>query len=167
MMTPKVQKAMNQQVNMEAYSAYIYLSISAYFAKTNLEGFAHWMRLQAEEELQHAMKLFDHILERDGDAQLMAVKAPPSDWKTPLAAVTAALKHEKKNTALINALVGLAKSEKDHATDNFLQWYVQEQVEEEAQAQALVDKVKLIGNSGGALFILDQELAKRQLPPAA
>lgn len=163
MIPKKVEKAMNKQMNLEMYSSYIYLSMAAYFDSLNLDGFAHWMRLQAQEEMSHSMKLFDFILERDGTIDLAAVKAPPKAWKTPLAAVREALKHEKLNTTQINDLMNLAFSEKDHATRIFLQWFVAEQVEEESSASKLVEKVKLVEKDSGAMFILDQDLGKRTL----
>ena len=163
-MIPKpVEKAMNKQMNLELYSSYVYLSMSAYFDSLNLEGFAHWMRLQSQEELTHSMKLFDFILERDGDVDLTAVKAPTKTWKSPLAACQNALDHEKLNTKQINDLMELSFKHKDHATRIFLQWFVEEQVEEESTALALVEKVKLVGKDSGALYILDQDLGKRQL----
>jgi ferritin len=166
MLTKKVQTSLNKQLNNEFYSAYLYLAMSAYFDSTNLEGFAHWMRLQYEEEVMHAMKLYDHILEREGTVELTAIKAPPAVWKAPLAACEDALKAERVNTKQINDLVDLAFTTNDHATRVFLQWFITEQVEEEASATRLVEKVKLVGSDKGALFILDQELARRQ-PEAA
>ena len=163
MINKKVETALNKQMNQELHAAYIYLSMSAYFAETNLDGFAHWMRLQSQEEIIHAMKVFDFILDREGKVALTAVKAPPTTWKSPLAACQDALKSERINTKQINDLVELSFATKDHATRVFLQWFVDEQVEEEASASKLVEKVKLVKDDKGALFILDQELAKRQL----
>lgn len=165
MLAKKIETAMNKQINLEAYSAYLYLGISTYFAGKNLDGFAHWMRLQAQEELMHAMKLLDYVLERGGNVSFDAVKAPPATWKTPLAACQAALKHEQFNTKQLNALMDIANAAKDHASSTFLQWYVDEQVEEEATAEALIEKVKLVADSGGGTYMLDRELAGRQLGP--
>ena len=165
MLSKKIETALNKQMNLEMYSSYIYLAIAAYFDEKNLEGFAHWMKLQAQEELMHSIKIFDHILERDGKVKLMDVKAPPATWKSPLAACEAALKHEKLNTKQINSLMDLSYAEKDHASKTFLQWFVDEQVEEEASATALVERLKMVGNSGGGLFMLDRQLASRQLGP--
>lgn len=162
-MITKIETALNRQLNNEYYSGYLYLAMAAWFDVMNLEGFSHWMRLQAQEELVHAMRIYDHILEREGTVKLAAVKAPPATWKSPLAACQDALKAEQTNTKQINDVVELATSSHDHATRVFLQWFVIEQVEEEASATRLVEKVKLVGSDKGALFILDAELGKRQL----
>lgn len=166
MLSKKMEKNLNQQVNAELYSSYFYLSMSAYFSEINLSGCAHWMRLQAQEELIHGLKIYDYINERGGRSVLAAIEAPPKKWDSPTAVFTDVLSHEQKVTGLINELVDLAISEKDHATNNFLQWFVAEQVEEEASANEVLQKVKLASKEGG-LFILDQELAKRTLGPAA
>lgn len=163
-MTKKIQDAINKQMNLELYSAYIYLSMSAYFASLNLDGFAHWMRLQAQEELGHSLRLYDFLLERDATVKLAAVKAPPTEWKSPLQACQDALKHERVNTKQINDLMNLSVSANDHATRIFLQWFVTEQVEEESSASKLAERVKQVKDNTGALFILDAELANRQLP---
>lgn len=163
MLTKKIEKAINVQMNLEFHSAYIYLSMSAYFASLNFEGFAHWMRLQAQEEFGHAMRLYDYVLEQDSSIDLAAVKAPAKTWKSPLDACQSALKHERLNTKQINDLMNLAYNTNDHATRIFLQWFVTEQVEEESSASKLAEKVKLVASDSGAMFILDQELAKRQL----
>ncbi len=163
MITTKIEDALNKQMNEELHAGYTYLSMSAYFQSINLEGFAHWMKLQAQEELGHSMKLFDFIIDRDGTVALTAVKAPPTTWKSPLAVCEDALKTEQVNTKQINDLVELAMTAKDHATRVFLQWFVTEQVEEEATASRLVEKVKLVKDDKGAMFFLDQELGKRQI----
>lgn len=165
MLSKKIETALNKQMNLEMYSSYIYLSMAAYFDGLNLEGFSHWMKLQAQEELLHSIRIFDHILERDGSVKLMDVKAPIATWKSPLAACEAALKHEQMNTKQINALMDLSYAEKDHASKTFLQWFVDEQVEEEASSTALVEKVKMVKGSGGGLFMLDRQLSARQLAP--
>lgn len=167
MLSKKIETAINKQLNNEYYSGYLYLAMSAWFDAINLEGFAHWMRLQAQEELDHAMKLYDHLLEREGTVALTTVKAPPASWKSPLAACQDALKAERVNTKQINDLVELATSSNDHATRVFLQWFIIEQVEEEASATRLVEKVKLVGSDKGAMFILDSDMGKRQLSAAA
>ncbi len=167
MFVKKLDTAMSKQFNMELYSSYLYLSAAAYLHTKNLEGFAHWMRLQAQEELTHAAKIFDYIIERDGNLVLTDVKAPTATFKSPLAACEAALAHEKKNSKQLNDLMDIAIAAKDHAAAAFLQWFVDEQVEEESQTTQLVENVKMVKDSGGALFMLDRELAKRQLTPAA
>jgi ferritin len=162
MLSEKMQAAMNKQINAELHSAYIYLSMAAYFEDKNLPGFAHWMRLQAKEEVGHAMKFFDFIVERRGRVLLEPVAAVPTDWPSPLAVFENALAHEQKVTGLINDLVNLALAEKDHASNSFLQWFVDEQVEEEASADAIVQKLKMAGDTPVALLILDQELGERE-----
>ncbi|MCZ7540106.1 MAG: ferritin [Anaerolineae bacterium] len=162
MLSEKMQAAMNKQINAELHSAYIYLAMAAYFEHENLPGFAHWMRLQANEELGHALKFFDFIVERRGRVVLEPVGAVPSEWASPLSVFENALAHEQKVTGLIHGLVNLAVEERDHASDSFLQWFVDEQVEEEASADAVVQQLKLAGDSGVALLILDRELGARQ-----
>ena len=135
MLNGKIEKAFNDQLNAELYSSYLYLSMSAYFQSINLSGFASWMRAQAQEELVHAMKFYNFINGRGGRVILKAVEAPPVSWESPLAAFEATYEHEQKVTGLINQLVELAMAEHDHASSIFLQWFVSEQVEEEASAQ--------------------------------
>ncbi len=161
MLSQRMEEALNKQVNAELYSAYLYLSMAAYFESMNLEGFAHWMKMQTQEELTHAMKFYNFINERGGRVRLATIEAPPSEWASPLAAFEAALKHEQYVTSLINDLVNLALEERDHATNIFLQWFVSEQVEEEASVGAVVERLKLVGDSPQGLFMVDREMAKR------
>jgi ferritin len=161
MLSEKVQDQLNKQLNAELYSSYLYLSMSAYFQSLNLSGFANWMRVQAQEELMHAMKFYDFINEREGRVTLQAVEVPPSEWASPLAVFEHVYEHEQKVTGLINDLVNLAIGERDHATNNFLQWFVSEQVEEEASANEVVQRLKLLGDDKSGLFMLDRELAQR------
>jgi len=158
----KIQDAINKQINHEFYSAYLYLSMSAYFESINLKGFAHWMRTQAKEEDEHAMKLYKFLVERGGKVILSEIEKPPLEWKSPLDAIESAYKHEQKVTEMINGLVNLAAAEKDRATEVFLQWFVNEQVEEENSTNELVQKLKLVGDSGNGLLMIDSELAKRK-----
>ena len=168
MIKEKIQDALNEQLNAELYSSYLYLSMSAYFESIALKGFANWMRIQAQEELAHAMKFHDFLQERGGRVILTAVDAPQTQWDSPLAAFEHVYQHEQKVTGLINNLVNLAISEADHAANNFLQWFVAEQVEEESSADEIVQKMKLLGDDRSALFFLDQELGKRVfMPPTA
>lgn len=168
MLSAKVQKALNDQLNFEYYSAYLYFSMSAYFEAKGLKGCANWMRVQYQEELVHVDKFFDFILERGGKVTLAEIAKPPSSWKTNLAPFQAALEHERKVTARIGKLVETARTEMDHATENFLQWFVAEQVEEEASVGEIVDQMKLAGESGGGMYMIDKELAARVFtPPAA
>lgn len=168
MLKKKIQDAINAQINAELYSAYLYLSMAAYFESVNLKGFANWMRVQDQEERFHAMKFYNYVIERGGKVLLTAIDSPETAWKSPLAAFTAAYEHELKVTAMINGLVDLAIKESDHATASFLQWYVNEQVEEEANVDGVVQQLKLGGDNSSALFMIDKELAARvYTPPAA
>jgi ferritin len=168
MINQKMAAAINQQINAELYSSYLYLAMAAGFKESGLDGFANWMQVQAQEELTHAMKFYSYLNERDGRVELEAIDKPPCKWEKPLAAFQAAYGHEQKVTALINDLVELAQEVKDHATQAFLQWFVNEQVEEEANAKALVDKLKLVGDNPQGLFMIDDQLAARTfvMPPA-
>ncbi len=166
MLKPKIQDAFNRQINAELYSSYLYLSMSAYFESINLKGMANWMRIQAGEEMQHAMKFYDSINERGGRVLLTQVEGPKTEWDSPLAAFDETCRHEAKVTGLINDLVDLAIKEKDHAANVFLQWFVTEQVEEEATAKEIADKLRIAGDNAGVLFMIDQELGQRTTAPA-
>jgi len=152
---------LNKQINMEFYSSYIYLSMAADFVNKNLTGFGGWMRAQSAEETGHGMKIFRFLEERGEKVELAAIDAPPQTWKTPLAAFQDALAHEKKVTASIAGIFELARKQQDHATEIFLQWFVSEQVEEEAQTDEIVEKLELIKDNTGALLMLDKELGQR------
>ena len=167
MIKEKIREALNQQLNAELFSSYLYLSMAAYFESINLKGFANWMRVQTQEELVHAMKFYDFIIERGGKVILSSIESPPTEWASPLAVFEHAYQHEQKVTGLINTLVDLAIAEQDHATNNFLQWFVAEQVEEEASADEVVQKIKLMGDASGGLFMIDSELAQRIFTPPA
>ncbi len=161
MLSEKMEKALNEQINAELYSAYLYLSMSAYADSINLSGFAHWLRAQFQEEQSHALKLFHYVVERGGRVVLGAIGEPPTDFKSPLKLFEDVLAHERKVTGLINALYALAVQEKDYATQNALQWFVGEQVEEEANATQIVEQIKMVGDKGTPLFMLDRQLAAR------
>ncbi len=154
-------KALNNQVNAEMYSSYLYLSMESYFQSVSLSGFASWMRGQVQEELFHGMKFYDFVNERGGRVTLDTIGKPDSEWKSVLAAFEHILKHEQMVTAMINDLMDLAIAEQDHATKIFLQWFVSEQVEEEATVGEVVNKLRLIKNDSAGLFFLDAEMAKR------
>ncbi len=158
----RIVDALNKQINAELYSAYLYLSMASYFESKGLKGFANWMRVQWQEELTHAMKIYDYVVERGGRVKLYAIDEPPAEWDSPLAAFEAAYNHEVKVTGMINELVELAMAEKDYATYNMLQWFVAEQVEEEASTSEIVDKLRLIGDDGRGLLMIDRELGARQ-----
>lgn len=161
MIKAKVETAINNQINKELYSYYLYLSMAAHFESNNLKGFSHWLRVQANEESEHAMKLYDYLLQRGGRVVLQTIEAPPSNWKSYQHIFEDAYQHEQRVTGLIHELVELACAEKDYATDVFLEWFVSEQVEEETNALEVLQRVKLAGNEGGALLMLNSELGKR------
>ncbi len=166
MLSEKMEKALNAQVNAELYSSYLYLSMESYLQDTGLDGFANWMRMQAREELEHAMKIYDFIFSCGGRARLGAIEAPTQDWESVLAVFENALGHEQHVTSLINDLMNLAIEEKDHATNIFLQWFVTEQVEEEEAAGAIVNRLRLAAGRGEALLSLDRELGQRTFTPS-
>jgi ferritin len=161
MINQPVLDRMNEQIMQELYSAYLYLSMSAYFEAENLPGFATWMRVQATEEQGHAMKFYDYILDRGGKVVLMAIPQPPTVFKSPLDIFTQSYEHEQKVTALINNINNVAAAEKDVASGIFLQWFINEQVEEERNASQIMDILNKIGSSVGGLYQLDHRLGKR------
>ena len=168
MLTPDMQQRLNNQLNAELYSSYLYLSMSAYFESTDLGGFGNWMRVQAREELMHAMKFFDYVNSRGGRVALQPIEGPATEWKSPTDAFEEVYGHEQKVTGLINALASSAVAESDHATNSFLQWFVNEQVEEEESANRILRNLKLVGSDGTGLLMLDRELSQRVFtPPAA
>lgn len=156
-----MQDAMNEQVNKEFFSSYLYLSMAAYFEDKNLTGFAHWMRLQADEEREHAMKFYNYILDAGGRVYLKAIDAPETDWKSNLQVAEQVAEHEGKVTASIHDLYALALEEKDYAAQVMLHWFISEQVEEEKNAAELVAKLRLIEERGTAVLMLDHRLSKR------
>jgi len=161
MLSKKMEAALNKQVNAELFSSYLYLAMAADFEARNLPGIAHWLRAQAREENGHGMKFYGYINDRRGRVTLAAIAAPQAEWASPLAAFEAVLGHEEKVTGLINNLVALAAEEKDNATSVLLQWFVTEQVEEEKNADAIVQQLKMIGDSPHGLIMLDRALAQR------
>jgi len=165
MISEKVEQALNDQIREEFYSAYLYLSMSTYFEATNLAGFANWMRVQFQEEQLHALKLLDYLCERGGRVRLQGIKEPQQDWESPLQVMQNVLEHEQSVTALVNRLVDIAVAESDHATNAAMQWFVNEQVEEESTADQLVQELKLIQDSPGGLFMLNRELGQRIFTP--
>ena len=168
MLTDKMKEALNKQINGEIYSAYLYLSMSAYSEYIGLKGVANWFMVQYKEEMEHAMKIYNYINSQSGQVKLMAVDQPPTEFESPLDMFEKTLQHEKSVTKRINDLVNLAIEEKDHATQFFLQWFVTEQVEEEANDSDIISKLKLAGTEGNALLMIDKELTTRVfVPPAA
>lgn len=162
MLKKSVEDALNKQLNAELYSSYLYLSMSAYCDSIPLKGFAKWLRMQAEEEKAHGMKFFDYIIEAGGTVKLAKIDGPKTGWKSVGDVFDQVYEHEKKVTGLINSLMDLSIKEKDYATQNFLGWFVKEQVEEEANASEIQAQIKMMGDIVGHLFWLDHELGKRQ-----
>ena len=168
MISKKMEDALNNQIREELFSAYLYLSMSAWFETLNLKGFANWMNVQNQEEQVHAMKIFNFINERGGTVKLQKIEQPQHEWKSSLEAFEAAYKHEQHITGCINDLVHMAMEEKDRATQVFLDWFVNEQVEEEASADEIVQNLKLVGDHGHGMLMLDREFGQRVFaPPAA
>jgi ferritin len=156
-----MQDAINEQINKELYSAYMYLSMAAYCEDANLPGSARWMRAQANEEVEHAMKFFDYVNERGGRVVLKAIDQPAVEFQGLLDVFERTLEHEQYVTSLIDNLYTLALEEKDYASQSFLQWFIDEQVEEEASATEIVETLKMIGDKGHALVMLDRQLGSR------
>ena len=162
MISDTLRDEMNLQIKYEMYSAYMYLAMSAWCAERNLTGFAHWMSLQAQEEVDHAMRFFHFMLERGGSIELQAIEAPPVDYGTPLAVMEQSLEHEKFVSSRIHHLYKLAVEEGDYPAQVMLQWFVSEQVEEEASIGEIVERMKMFGSDGASLLMLDTQLAARQ-----
>ncbi len=165
MISKKMNEVLNGQVNAELYSSYLYLSMSTWFSEKSLSGFAGWMRAQAQEELFHSVKILDYILERGGNIRLEAIEKPRESWSSPLEVLQETAGHEAKVTDLVNDLVDVALEERDHAASIFLQWFVAEQVEEEATVGEVVEKMKMIGDHSAGLFAMDMEMGKRVFTP--
>jgi ferritin len=161
MFSPVVQDKMNQQIMHEMYSAYMYLSMSAHCESANLPGFASWLRMQAEEEMEHAMKFYDFIHERNGKVVLFAIDQPPSEFGTPREIFEQVYAHEQKVTGLINSIYELSVKENDYPSQIFLHWFIEEQVEEESNSSQILETLKMIGDSANGLFMLDHQLGKR------
>lgn len=162
MISNKMQDALNKHLNAELFSSYLYLSMAAYFESTNMKGFANWMSKQSQEEYGHAMKFYKYLIDVGAKVDLAAIEKPEAKWTTAKQVFDEALSHEKKITKMINDLADLAVTEKDHATNIFLHWFVTEQVEEVASVEDIVYKFELIGDNKSGLFMLDRELSQRQ-----
>jgi ferritin len=165
--SPKMTDAINEQINAEIYSAYLYMSMAAYFEDLQLPGCAHWMMVQTQEEMTHVLRFYQHLNERGGRALMKPIAKPETKWDSPLACFQAVAAHEAKVTSLINNLMRLAREENDFASESFLQWFVNEQVEEEASVAEVIGKLKLVKETQGGLFMLDKEMAARvfAMPP--
>ena len=165
MVSKKLETAINKQVNAELWSAYLYLSMSMHFANNGLPGFANWFKVQFQEEQDHAHKFMSYLIAKGNKVELKAIDKVDTSWDSILHAFEETLKHEKVVTSLINDLVTIAKSENDYASENFLQWFVNEQVEEEETAQGMIDSLKLIGDNGFGIYTMDKELSTRSYAP--
>ena len=161
MLSKRIEKELNDQINAEYWSAYFYLSMAAYFENKNLPGFANWMKIQYQEEISHVMKFFNYVNERGGRVLLKPVDAVKTEWKDEIEVFEDTLNHEQKVTGLINNLVNIALEEKDHATNNILQWYVSEQVEEESGVDEILQQLKMMEGNKHGLLMLDRELKQR------
>lgn len=162
MISKKVEDILNSQINKEFYSAYLYLAMSAYFDEIGLHGFSNWTKVQAKEEVDHGMILFDYIIERDGQVRFESINSPDKDFENPMQVFEKILEHEKYVTDSINCVASLSEEECDLATRHFINWYISEQVEEEAHTRDVIAKLKMFGDEKSALFHLDQELSKRE-----
>ncbi len=160
-MNPKVEKSLNDQMNFELYSSYIYMSMASYFRSLNLNGFAHWMEIQVREELAHSLKLYNYLTERGGKAVFEAIAKPPHEWDSPAEVFKHSHEHEQIVTSRMHEIVELALKEKDHTTNAHIQWYLNEQVEEEATVLGIYQQLKFADNSPQALLMFDRELAQR------
>jgi ferritin len=167
MLSEKMQEALNTQLNKELYSAYLYMSMSAYSTYSGLKGFANWFMVQYQEEMVHAMKIYAYINDQSGQVKLRAIEQPATEFESPMDMFEQTLEHEKFITRSINELVDLAIAEKDHATNIFLQWFVTEQIEEEGNDNEIIARLKLVGEDGNGLLMLDKELATRVFTPPA
>ena len=161
MIEKRMEEALNEQVNEELFSVYLYLAMAAYFHAEGLDGMASWMRLQAKEEVEHAMRIFDHLVERGGRVKLQALPEPKFEWNSPLDAFKAAYEHERHITGRIHELVELAQAERDHAAFQMLQWFVSEQVEEEDQTRKAVELLERVGPDSRGILMIDQKLGAR------
>ena len=164
MISKKMEAALNEQINKEIYSAYLYLAMSAYCNKLNLPGAEHWFRMQYDEEVLHMTKMFDYVMQHGGNAHLLQIDEPPREFGTVLEIFEASLAHEQFVTQSINELLDVAVEERDHASQVFLQWYITEQVEEESNVDEIIQRLKLAGDNGSALMMIDDKLATR-MPP--
>lgn len=165
MISKQMTAAINKQINAEIYSAYLYISMSSYSTLKGLKGTANWLFIQAQEEMTHALRMYQYVNSQGGHAVMSAIDQPPSEFESLKKIFEDTLEHEKKVTAMINDLMNLAVKEKDHATEVFLQWFVNEQVEEEENANDVLARVNLAGEQGNGLFMVDNELAARMFVP--
>lgn len=168
MLKPQILDLLNNQLNNEFYSAYLYLAMSSYFDSVNLEGFAAWSRTKAQEEMEHAMKMYNYIIDRNDRVRLFQIAAPRQDWESPLAAIEDAYNHERDVTERIHAIMHMARDTKDYSTEVFIHWFVNEQIEEEISADKVLQKIRMVQDSPGGMLILDGQVMKlAQMPHAS
>jgi ferritin len=168
MLKPQILELLNNQLNNEFYSAYLYLAMSSYFDSVNLEGFAAWSRTKAQEEMEHAMKMYNYIIDRNDRVRLFQIEAPRQDWESPLEAIEDAYNHERDVTERIHAIMHMARDTKDYSTEVFIHWYVNEQIEEEISADKVLQKIRMVKDSPGGMLILDGQVMKlAQMPHAS
>lgn len=165
MISNRMEEAINQQINAEIYSAYLYAAMASYFDSKSLSGFSNWMKVQVQEELSHAVKFYNYLNDRSGCVVLTPVEGPPSQWESPLAVFQHVYQHEQEVSGLIAKLMMLANEENDYMSKELLQWFVAEQVEEEASADKIVQELTLVGDNGHGLLMLDREAASRVYTP--
>lgn len=165
MVSKELETAINKQINAEFWSGYLYLSMSVHFANKGLPGFANWFKVQFKEEQDHAHKLMDYLVSKGNRVELQPIEKVDTSWDSLLHAFAVTLEHERIVTSMINNLVAMARHENDYATENMLQWFVSEQVEEEETAQGMIDALKLIGDNGFGVYTMDKELSKRTYTP--
>jgi len=165
MINKRLEEVINQQINAELYSAYLYLAMAAHCESVNLPGFANWMRVQFQEEQFHAFKFYDYLVSRGGRVKLEAIETPQFEWKSPLAIFEHTLEHEKHVTALLNNIAEVAEEEKDRATRNLMIWFIDEQVEEEGSAEKIIGDLKIVGDNGHGMLMLDREFSTRVFTP--
>ena len=165
MLSEKMEKAINEQINAEIYSSYLYMSMAAWCDAKQLAGFGHWLKVQAQEEMTHAIKFYNFVNDRGGKVVMTTIQGPETEWESTLALMEGVLAHEQKVTGLINKLMDVAMEERDHASTSFLQWFIDEQVEEEASADEVVGKLKMIEQTQGGIYMLDKEMAARVFTP--
>jgi ferritin len=166
MLNKRIEQEINKQINAEFYSAYLYLSMSAYLSSINLNGFANWMQIQHQEEMDHAHKLYNYVIERGGKIELDAIEKPKTEWNGIIEVIEETYAHEQLVTSLINNLMRVAHEENDYASVSFLQWFIDEQVEEEASVDEVLQQLKLIDGKGSGLFMLDREAKARTFTPS-
>lgn len=165
MLKPQILEVLNKQLNNEFYSAYLYLAMASYFDSVNLEGFAAWSQVKAREEMDHAMKMYNYIVDRNERAVLFDIKAPQQEWQSPLHAVEDSYNHEREVTQDIHTIMNLARELKDYSTEVFIHWYVNEQIEEEISADKVLQKVRMVEGNPGALLMLDGQVMKLAQTP--